>query len=836
MAAGRVRVAFEFSEPFAVGGTPAHRSGVAASCFIRRRPRLEAFVFPRGDRPTLPPLTRAGGGGRATARSVRCWLLMAALPTWPRGIGAPVPANPGLFTLRFPGWGDLQGWSAAAAYSTILCADVDGDGQAELLGVLGGWLQTYHFDKTLGQWNRLADFQLSGYEIVGIEAFDLDGDGQAELVISTSGWKYIVSTLHFKRAAMAWAHDESWPAPFAGPVSVACGRLAGVGQVFVQTSQGIHMLAYPLTLGPWAAGPPVPAGWDAPPYASTLRCADLDGDGNSEVLLRGPDGIHVFSWEGAAKTWTPPPSQPANGPALSDAAGWNQPAYYSTVRLADVDGDGTPELVANGPGGIHVFAYSRGDWSPADATTRNGPAFTSAAWQNTLYAATITCADVDGDGRAEILARGSAGVYVFDYDPATATWTPDSDAGAPTGPAWSDAAGWNQPQYSLTIRAADVDGDGRAELMGRLPDGVQTLAHRPGSSSWSDASAPFPALQDGAYTAISKALGVANGQLRSMYGDVIADLTTYQSQLGDPNFLTEHNLDPSWGPSVGQLHAEVTAVIALRALFGQYDGYLLDVTLNDKINLDSVATAIELSQQVKQGSESITADILALLSGIAWSFSALVPDAPAFAVIAGLADSALSFAMSLPSGQGVPVNPVTETYEKLNTQLSTTFNNLRQASAANQARVLGDYGLLMTIGTLIDSGQWSWPVDPTPDPETLTEARYTLWAWQTLGAVAWTVCDATYVDGRPVPGDRSAPSHYDPRWFWWGPKTPTPNKPPPSTTQHCRWLLLAKSQSYAPVNTSVLAQLFGAPPNGLGATVADVLTGANGWAIPPAPP
>jgi hypothetical protein len=47
----------------------------------------------------------------------------------------PVPANPGQFTLRFPGWSDLQGWSSPAAYSTILCADVDGDGQAEIMGI-----------------------------------------------------------------------------------------------------------------------------------------------------------------------------------------------------------------------------------------------------------------------------------------------------------------------------------------------------------------------------------------------------------------------------------------------------------------------------------------------------------------------------------------------------------------------------------------------------------------------------------------------------------------------------------------------------------------------------
>jgi hypothetical protein len=136
-----------------------------------------------------------------------------------------------------------------------------------------------------------------------------------------------------------------------------------------------------------------------------------------------------------------------------------------------------------------------------------------------------------------------------------------------------------------------------------------------------------------------------------------------------------------------------------------------------------------------------------------------------------------------------------------------------------------------TIGRLIVSGQWTWPIAPTPDPETVTETYFTTWAWQTLGAVAWTVYDAIYIDGGPSPRDRSAPAHYDPSWFWWGPKTATSDKPF-SETQHCRWLLLAADQDYAPLDTPVLEQLFGAPPTGVGASVTDVLTGANGWAIP----
>jgi hypothetical protein len=384
------------------------------------------------------------------------------------------------------------------------------------------------------------------------------------------------------------------------------------------------------------------------------------------------------------------------------------------------------------------------------------------------------------------------------------------------------------------VRAADIDGDGRAEIMGRMSDGVHTYRRAASASSWADPSASFPDLQPGAYGAISTKLGIAGGQLRTVYGDAIATLTTYQEELGDPDFLAGHDLDTSWQPSVDQLHGEVTSVIALQNLFERFQQYLLDITVSDKISLDTVATAIELSQQVKQGSRSIVADIFELLSGLGVAFSALAGEAPGMTVLAGMIESSLTFAVSLPGGQGVVVNPVVETYENLNVQLGASFNALRTASDHNEAAILADYGLLTTIGNLVTSGQWTWPVDPTPDPEAVFEAHYTLWAWQTLGAVAWTVYDAIYADNFPVPGDRSAPHAYDMSWFWWGPTTPNPYKPY-STVQHCRWLLLAAEQDYKPINVSVLHQLFDAPPKGLGVSPGDVLTNANGWAIPLGP-
>jgi hypothetical protein len=41
-------------------------------------------------------------------------------------------------------------------------------------------------------------------------------------------------------------------------------------------------------------------------------------------------------------------AHPAVGPNLTDLGGWNQPGYYSTLQTADVNGDGQNEIVARG--------------------------------------------------------------------------------------------------------------------------------------------------------------------------------------------------------------------------------------------------------------------------------------------------------------------------------------------------------------------------------------------------------------------------------------------------------------------------------------------------------
>lgn len=120
--------------------------------------------------------------------------------------------------------------------------------------------------------------------------------------------------------------------------------------------------------------------------------------------------------------------------------------------LADVDGDGKPDRCAASAGHIDC-APSRG---ARHAEPWSGDADLAAA-------EAIRFGDVNGDGRADVCGRTRAGVVcAFSTGHAftrSTTWIP---AGA------LEAAGVE----SASIRLADVNGDGRADLCGRGATGV----------------------------------------------------------------------------------------------------------------------------------------------------------------------------------------------------------------------------------------------------------------------------------------------------------------------------------------------------------------------------
>lgn len=199
------------------------------------------------------------------------------------------------------------------------------------------------------------------------------------------------------------------------------------------------------------------AGWADPKYYTTLALVDVNGDGKADICARDSNGI--VCWISSGMDF----STSFRGPSLSDANGWGAPQHYGTIRFVDVTGDGRSDVCARDVNGIACWP-STGTGFGAEI---RGPALSDAnGWAAAPYYNTIRFVDLNGDGKADICARDGQGLIC---------WISTSNGFGPSfrGPAWSDASGWNSPQYYMTIQFADLNGDGIADVCARDSAGIQ---------------------------------------------------------------------------------------------------------------------------------------------------------------------------------------------------------------------------------------------------------------------------------------------------------------------------------------------------------------------------
>jgi len=200
-------------------------------------------------------------------------------------------------------------------------------------------------------------------------------------------------------------------------------------------------------------------GWQDRTNYSTIMMGDVTGDGLADVCARANAGIRCWPSTGTGF------GDGIVGPELSDDSGWSDPRHYSTLRLADVDGDGTDDLCARAAAGFLCWRSTGAGFEepwPTLAALSNAAGFNRPETYGTLR-----MGDVNGDGLMDVCARGSDGARCWlstgvDFDP-------DPIA----GPAWTDAAGWASHPYYSTMRLADVNADGRADLCARGASGFE---------------------------------------------------------------------------------------------------------------------------------------------------------------------------------------------------------------------------------------------------------------------------------------------------------------------------------------------------------------------------
>jgi hypothetical protein len=645
------------------------------------------------------------------------------------------PCGP-LFTT--PQWADQTSWSSPSAYETIALARLGGASQESLIGRDSTGLWVARFDAKAGQWRLLGSAEggvalalpdQQGWnrpsQYTTIQTADLDGDGEPELLARAADglhvyrWASGTATFTDVSKAPRLFSDAAGATQASVYETIQTADLSGTGRadLLVRTPSGIEYASWNEGTGHFEGVTqtgiaPDAHGGNHPSLYQTIQSGDVSGDGRADLLLLA-NGLRRYVRDANGRY----PEESVLS-ALDHQHGFGRASQYQTVHAVRIGGKGQAVVLARAADGLHVYRREDGEWSPA-APVLDGLSDAHGFEKPSQYR-TIRAGDVTGHGRLDVVARTATGIAVWELK--DGAWRRLSSGPALTGSVWEDHA-----SHFDTIRLGDITGHGNAALVARGVFGIRTFTWHDGAYRRPHPYGHFAAFEGSeaaAYAEVARLLLGREGSFRTLtYASpheaiTEATLNDYRARLaercvplaakrrvGGPPQYTDCTPPAgsgvetaAWTAVSNQLIAELWAASGVVAHFSILD------TLETKLFQDQQSSlpALDAELALPPNPPDRTPNYLKLFKGSLDILSTLVQFFPPAALIpnvlrtvalTGHALGATADALGL-SGSGSPPSP----YGSIVTKVAKLQQEQRDITQAQRRYVLADPGLLSAVG------------------------------------------------------------------------------------------------------------------------------------------